>query len=153
MISTKIFVVLLLLVIINVLLYVFLMSNKKHVNPPQTKTIPDSDLGTDYEFNMYYIQSCSWSQKALPDFAKLKKWVHEHNNKIGNKTIHVHMIDVNNLQSYSKKHKKKIQKDIKQIGIDGYPTIVLFNGGTKTIDTYDDDRTLEKYKNFLKNLK
>jgi hypothetical protein len=63
------------------------------------------------------------------------------------------MIDVNNLQSYSKKHKKKIQKDIKQIGIDGYPTIVLFNGGTKTIDTYDDDRTLEKYKNFLKNLK
>jgi thiol-disulfide isomerase/thioredoxin len=154
-ISSKVFVVLLLLVIINILLYVFLTSNKPRIIPPKVITIPDSDLkGNEYEFNMYYTAWCGWSQKALPDFAKLKDWVHdEKKNSIGKNKVHIHMIDVEKVHKIADyKTKQQIQNDIKLIGIKSYPTIVLFNGKSRLIEEYDGERTLKAYKKLLNHL-
>jgi thiol-disulfide isomerase/thioredoxin len=154
-ISSKIFVVLLCLVIINVLLYLFLTSNKPIIIPPKVITIPDSDLkGNEYEFNMYYTAWCGWSQKALPDFVKLKDWVHGiKKNSIGDNKVYIHMIDVDKVHKIDDyKTKQQIQNDIKLIGVKSYPTIVLFNGKTRLIEQYDGDRTLKGYKKLLNNL-
>jgi len=153
--SSKVFVVILLLVIINILLYLFLTSNKPIIVPPKVITIPDSNLkGNEYEFNIYYTKWCGWSQKALPAFSKLKDWVNDiKKNSIGKNKVHVHLIDVENVQKISNyKTKQQIKNDIKLIGIKGYPTIVLFNGKTRLIEQYDGNITLKAYKHFLNNL-
>ena len=155
-ISSKVFVVILLFVIINILLYVFLTSNKPKIKPPPVKkTIPDSKQESNtYEFNMYYTEWCSWSRKALPDFNKLKYWIDNNkNNKIGLNTIHVNLYDVENIHDINDvETKEQIKKDIEVIGVKSYPTIVLFNGKTRLIDPYEGERTIAEYKKYLNKL-
>jgi len=154
-ITSKVFVIILLFVIINILLYIFLISNKQEIKPSVKQTIPDSkkqDLHT-YEFNMYYVEWCGWSRKALPDFTKLKDWIDKNKNKIGDNKIFVHLIDVDKIDSIvDNKTKEKLKKDIKVVGVKSYPTIVLFNGKTKLIDPYEGERTFAAYKKYLNNL-
>jgi len=154
-ITSKVFVVILLFVIINILLYIFLKSNKPEIKPPVKKTIPSSDKlnAHTYEFNMYYTEWCGWSQKALPDFNKLEDWIDKKKNMIGPNTIHVNLIDVDKIDSIVDKDRKKLMKnDIKLIGVKSYPTIVLFNGKTKLIDPYEGERTFAEYKKYLESL-
>ena len=66
-------------------------------------------------------------------------------------TIHVNLFDVEK-KNYKKKTIDKIKRDVKEIGIKSYPTIVLFNGNTKLIEQYDGERKLSKYKELLTNL-
>ena len=154
-ISSKVFIVLLLLVIINILLYIYLTSNKAPRPQPKEITITDSNLkGNEYEFNMYYTYECPWSRRALPDFSKLKDWIDDNKNSIGKNKIHIHIIDIDKVHKIADyKTKKQIQKDIKQIGINESPMIVLFNGKSRLIEQYDGERTLKAYKKWLKNLK
>ena len=150
----KFFTILLLLSIIICLVVVFIKTNKTPPPPKQIITIPDSEaLQTNkFEFNIYYTRWCSWSQKALPDFTKLKDWMDKKtDNKIGKNTIHVHLFDVEK-KDYQKDTLDKIKRDVKEIGINSYPTIVLFNGNTKLIEQYDGERKLSKYKELLTNL-
>ena len=154
-ISSKVFVVILLFVTINILLYVFLTSNKPKIKPPPVKkTIPASTQESNtYEFNMYYTEWCGWSRKALPDFNKLKYWIDNKNNKIGLNTIHVNLYDVENIHDIADgETKEQIKKDIEVIGVKSYPTIVMFNGKTRLIDPYEGERTLAEYKKYLNKL-
>ena len=150
----KVFTILLLLTIIGVLVVVFIKTNSPPPPPPKPiVTIPASDKisSNTFEFNMYYTKGCTHSLKALPDFTKLKTWIDNKNNKIGKNNINVHLYDVKNTK-YVKTTRDRIKLDIKVIGIDRYPTIVLFNGNTKTIQQYDGKRELNRYKELLTNL-
>lgn len=151
----KYFIIILLLTIINILLYVFISYNKpinKQLDKPINKTIPDSNLGKEYILNMYYATWCSWSQKALPDFKKLKQEIDNNNNVINNNTLHINLYDIDNPIPNDEKLNKDMKKTIKQLQIKSYPTILLFNGYTRKIQQYDGDRTYASYIEFLKNL-
>tara|TARA_B110000208_G_scaffold187181_1_gene244829 strand:+ start:306 stop:629 length:324 start_codon:yes stop_codon:yes gene_type:complete len=104
----KFFTILLLLSIIICLVVVFIKTNKNPPPPKPIVTIPDSEaLPTNtFEFNMYYTSWCTWSQKALPDFTKLKEWMDKKtDNKIGKNTIHVNLFDVEK-KNYKKKNNR-----------------------------------------------
>ena len=156
-IVNKYFIIILLLLIINILIYVFISENvNKNDNvdnnvdnnysnvSKKEPTIPNSKLGAEeYKFNMYYTEWCSYSQKAKPGFVDLKKQI-EKINKNRNTHINVNLIDVEDASNSN-----QIKKDLKHLKIESYPTILLLNGTTRLITKYTGQRNLNSYVEFL----
>ena len=147
---SKIFIIFALLVILNILLYVFIMGNIKTKERPGygKETIPDSTQDSNiYIINMYYTEWCGWSQKVKPEFIKFNNWLNEaKNNLINNNHIHTNMYDVENPKN------EKEKKEIDSRKIKSYPTILIFNPKTRLIDKYEGKRDFESFKHFVNNL-
>jgi thiol-disulfide isomerase/thioredoxin len=145
----KYLIIILLLLIINILLYVFISENvppNNNVvdNVNSRNTIPDSSMDAgEYKFNMYYTKWCSYSQKAKPGFIDLKNHLSK-NHQSNTTSIKVNLIDVEDASNTN-----QIKKDLKDLKIESYPTILLLNGNTRLITKYTDKRNLKSYVNFL----
>lgn len=146
----KYFIIILLLLIINILLYVFISENINNDGDELDKinykqTIPDSKLEAGvYEFNMYYTKWCQYSQKAKPGFEDLKVAINKINPNKTKPYIKVNLINVednnNNIQ---------IKENLKYLNIKSYPTILLLDSNTRLITMYTGKRDINSYNKFL----
>ena len=146
MFKYRVIVISVLLIIFNLLLFIFLSSNNKEIKPIETITPEDTTFKEEKHIAvvMFYTVWCKYSKSALPEFTAFKDWVDsEKNNKINDHTIEVFMIDVESKNLGERE--KKILKHAKPL-IDGYPTIVTYLGNPKLqAYKYNGDRTKEEY--------
>jgi hypothetical protein len=83
----------------------------------------------------YYMDGCGWCEKAKPEWQKCKSRANSEN-------FEAREVSAKDLTS----------KEMKALGIDGFPTFTINVNGTETLYPSGEDRTSDALISYMKNL-
>ena len=92
------------------------------------KKLENFEIGKERECVLFYSKSCGWCKKMMPEWNKFKK-------------------DVSGELKVRKVEASEDPETINNLGIKGFPTIILFDNGEKKV--HNGERTLTGLKNFV----